>query len=187
MTVMDDVDAVSLDSVAASAQRANTAGTSEETVNSSLDCEDNANGIETEAVSGGRVIRKHTHPMSAAMADSVDSVRDGEESADAVGTEDSADPTDSRSMEVDDPADRVDQSLKDDINGCESDGDSTSEGTCLEAMTPCGQDYYLRLGVTPRRRSALRLSRIIARQQLLRRLAQGRNRELRLLSEFHCD
>uniref|UniRef100_A0A3P8TSS4 StAR-related lipid transfer (START) domain containing 13a n=1 Tax=Amphiprion percula TaxID=161767 RepID=A0A3P8TSS4_AMPPE len=43
---------------------------------------------------------------------------------------------------------------------------------CLLAMTPDGQDYYLRLGVTPQRRSALRLSRIIARQQLLRRLAQ---------------
>uniref|UniRef100_A0A3B4G588 StAR-related lipid transfer protein 13 n=1 Tax=Pundamilia nyererei TaxID=303518 RepID=A0A3B4G588_9CICH len=44
--------------------------------------------------------------------------------------------------------------------------------TCLEAMTPDGQDYYLRLGDTPQRRSALRLSRIIARKQLLRRLAQ---------------
>lgn len=54
-----------------------------------------------------------------------------------------------------------------------SDSDSTSEGSCLGAMTVDGQDHYLRLGDTPRRRSALRLSRIIARQQLLRKLAQG--------------
>ncbi|KAM6985956.1 stAR-related lipid transfer protein 13 [Aplochiton taeniatus] len=39
-------------------------------------------------------------------------------------------------------------------------------------MTLDGQDYFLRLGDTPRRRSALRLSRIVARQQLLRRLGQ---------------
>uniref|UniRef100_A0AAQ5Z6M5 StAR-related lipid transfer protein 13 n=1 Tax=Amphiprion ocellaris TaxID=80972 RepID=A0AAQ5Z6M5_AMPOC len=51
-------------------------------------------------------------------------------------------------------------------------GQHSLSRTCLEAMTPDGQDYYLRLGVTPQRRSALRLSRIIARQQLLRRLAQ---------------
>ncbi|XP_056911058.1 stAR-related lipid transfer protein 13-like isoform X4 [Takifugu flavidus] len=39
-------------------------------------------------------------------------------------------------------------------------------------MTPSGQDYYLRRGGTPRRRSALHLSRIIARQQLLHRLSR---------------
>ncbi|XP_057676687.1 stAR-related lipid transfer protein 13 isoform X2 [Corythoichthys intestinalis] len=54
----------------------------------------------------------------------------------------------------------------------ESDSDSVNEETCLEAMTADGQDHYLRLGQTPRRRSALRLSRIIARKQLLRRLEQ---------------
>lgn len=54
-----------------------------------------------------------------------------------------------------------------------SDSDSTNEGSCLGAMTADGQDHYLRLGDTPRRRSALRLSRIIARQQLLRKLSQG--------------
>jgi len=86
-------------------------------------------------------------------------VRDSAESAGAV----------SRGMEIDDIMDR---GAKDNGAGCESDGDN--EGSCLEAMTSDGQDYYLRLGHTPRRRSALRLSRIIARQQLLRRLAQGR-------------
>lgn len=60
-------------------------------------------------------------------------------------------------------------------NSVGSDSDSTSEGSCLGAMTTDGQEYYLRLGDTPRRRSALRLSRIIARQQLLRQLVQGRN------------
>ncbi|TNN27298.1 hypothetical protein EYF80_062558 [Liparis tanakae] len=90
---------------------------------------------------------------------------DDAESADAV----------SRGMEIDDITVR---GAKDNGAGCESDGDGDgdgdNEGCCLEAMTSDGQDYYLRLGHTPRRRSALRLSRIIARQQLLRRLAQGR-------------
>lgn len=132
---------------------------------------DSTNGIETvpqEDVTGG-VIRRLT------VADSVDDT----ESADTVCSEasiDRADLTDSRSMEIDD---RVDQSAKDHSTSGESDADSTNEGTCLEAMTPSGKDHYLRLGDTPRRRSALRLSRIIARQQLLRRLAQGRNRQLR--------
>lgn len=59
----------------------------------------------------------------------------------------------------------------------ESDDNCSSETSSLEAcMTPSGQDYYLRRGGTPRRRSALRLSRIIARQQLLHRLSQGRDR-----------
>ncbi|XP_051256668.1 stAR-related lipid transfer protein 13 isoform X1 [Dicentrarchus labrax] len=173
MTVMDDADtAMNMDSVATSAHRANAAGT-EETVNS-LDCRDEAETDYAEDVTGGRV-QKCTHPTSVTIADSVDSVTDDVESADTVFTEDSADSadlTDSRSMEIDDLVDSMDQSAKDDSNGCESDSDSTNEGTCLEAMTPYGHDYYLRLGDTPRRRSALRLSRIIARQQLLRRLAQ---------------
>lgn len=64
-----------------------------------------------------------------------------------------------------------------DCHASESDEDGCGEAACLQAcMTPSGQDYYLRRGGTPRRRSALRLSRIIARQQLLRRLSQGRNR-----------
>lgn len=177
MTVMGDADAaVSMDSVATSAHGTNAAG-SEETVNNSLDC---AYGIETakyEDVTGGVVITERTNPTSVTIADSVDNVRDDVESADPVGTEDSADPTDCGSMEIDDIVDSTDQSAKDDSNGCESDGDSTNETTCLEAMTPYGKDYYLRLGDTPRRRSALRLSRIIARKQLLQRLAKGRNRE----------
>lgn len=65
-----------------------------------------------------------------------------------------------------------------DAGAGESDDDCSGEATRLEAcMTPSGQDYYLRRGGTPRRRSALRLSRIIARQQLLRRLSQGRGRD----------
>lgn len=56
--------------------------------------------------------------------------------------------------------------------GSESDEETTRLEAC---MTPSGQAYYLRRGGTPRRRSALRLSRIIARQQLLRRLSQGRD------------
>lgn len=133
MSVMDVV-AVTMDSVA------HRAAGNEETENS-LDCVDNANGIE---------------------ADVEDTM------------EDTADVTDSTSMEIDDIKDSLNQSAKGDGNDCESDGESTDEETCLEAMTPDGQDYYLRLGDTPRRRSALRLSRIIARQQLLRRLLQGR-------------
>lgn len=58
----------------------------------------------------------------------------------------------------------------------ESDDNCSSETSSLEAcMTPSGQDYCLRRGGTPRRRSALRLSRIIARQQLLHRLSRGRD------------
>uniref|UniRef100_A0A8L0DPK5 StAR-related lipid transfer (START) domain containing 13a n=1 Tax=Oncorhynchus mykiss TaxID=8022 RepID=A0A8L0DPK5_ONCMY len=49
---------------------------------------------------------------------------------------------------------------------------SGSERACLEFMTPDGQDIYLRLGHSPRRRSALRLTRIIVRHQLLTRLTQ---------------
>lgn len=174
MTVMDDVDAVvDMDSVATS-----------ETANDSPYCEDNANGMETdekEDVTGGVVIGKFTHPTNEAVADSVDNARDDVESADIFRTGDSAysaDLIDSRNMEIDDLVGGMDHSAKEDSNDCESDSESTNEGTCLEAITPYGQDYYLRLGGTPRRRSALRLSRIIARQQLLRRLSQGRNTEI---------
>lgn len=175
ITVVDDVDAaVNMDGVATSAHRG-AAGT-EETVDNSLDCVDNANGIETaKDEDATTIIRKCRNPTGVTIADSVDNVRDDVESADGS---DSADLTDSGSMQINDLVDSMDQSVKDNGNGCERDGDNTNESTCLEAMTPYGQDHYLRLGDTPRRRSALRLSRIIARQQLLRRLAQGRNREL---------
>lgn len=129
------------------ARRAN-AARNDDTSNNSLHCVENTNGIK---------------PAKD------EDVRDNVESADTVGAEDS------RSIETNNIS--MDQSAKGDGNDSESDGDSTSEGTCLEAMTRDGQDYYLRLGDTPRRRSALRLSRIIARKQLLRRLAQGRTRE----------
>ncbi|TDH05108.1 hypothetical protein EPR50_G00138480 [Perca flavescens] len=149
MTIMEDV-AVTMDSVA---QRANYAG-NEVAANNNLERVGDANALE---------------------AAKDEDVRDNAESADTVSAEDStncADATDTWSMEVDDIMDSIDQSAKDDSNDCESDGDSTNEETCLEAMTPDGQDYYLRLGDTPRRRSVLRLSRIIARKQLLRRLEQ---------------
>ncbi|XP_038134706.1 stAR-related lipid transfer protein 13 isoform X3 [Cyprinodon tularosa] len=109
------------------------------------------------------------------FADRVDSMRDDAESADPLCSEDSKDSADllyHRSGELENTLDEKDQSAEGGSNNCESDSDNTSEETCLEAMTPDGQDYYLRLGYTPRRRSALRLSRIIARQQLLRKLAQ---------------
>lgn len=89
----------------------------------------------------------------------------GPQTADAGSAQNSADFTHGGTMEIDGAKGE---------NDSESDGDCASEGTCLGVMTPDGQDHYLRLGDTPRRRSALRLSRIIARQQLLRRLAQGR-------------
>lgn len=172
---MDDVDAVNADSGAA--------GT-EETASDSPDLVDNANRIEAakdEDVTDGVVTRKCTHPTSVTNLDSVDDVRDNAGSADPVRAEDSADPPDSGSIEIDDIVGSMDRSTKGGGNECESDGDgdgdSTNETTCLEAMDHYGHDYYLRLGDTPRRRSALRLSRIIARQQLLRRLAQGRIRE----------
>uniref|UniRef100_A0A6Q2XCS3 StAR related lipid transfer domain containing 13a n=1 Tax=Esox lucius TaxID=8010 RepID=A0A6Q2XCS3_ESOLU len=49
---------------------------------------------------------------------------------------------------------------------------SESARACLEVMTPDGQDIYLRLEHSPRRRSALRLTRILARHQLLTKLTQ---------------
>ncbi|KAF3705762.1 StAR-related lipid transfer protein 13 START domain-containing protein 13 [Channa argus] len=93
-----------------------------------------------------------------------------------VDTEDSAhgaDLIDGRSMDIARIVDIMDQRDTTEGNDRKSDDDSTSETIFLEAMTPDGQDYYLRLGDTPRRRSALRLSRIIARKQLLQRLEQG--------------
>lgn len=188
ISVMDDEDtAVNIDSVSTlarcgDADLSNAAG-NEDTVNNNRDSVDNANAVGTakdKDIIGAVVIGKLRHLMSATIADSVDNVGYDVQSADTVRTEDSADSADvkdSRRMEIDDTVDSVDQSAKGDSNDCDSDGDSTSERTCLEAMTPDGQDHYLRLGDTPKRRSALRLSRIIARQQLLRRLAQGRNRE----------
>lgn len=89
---------------------------------------------------------------------------------DGVSPEDSSALADNRCVGPDDRDVTVPRA---DSHISESDDDC-----CLEAcMTPSGQDYYLRRGGTPRRRSALRLSRIIARQQLLRRLSQGRNRD----------
>ncbi|KAK5887625.1 hypothetical protein CesoFtcFv8_016216 [Champsocephalus esox] len=117
----------------------------EETANDTLDCADIENGIETAKD---------------------EDVRRNAESADSA--EHSADATDG----INDIIDSMDQSVKGESTDCESDADSSNEETYLEAMTPDGHDYYLRLGKTPRRRSALRLSRILARQQLLRRLAQ---------------
>lgn len=94
-------------------------------------------------------------------------------SADAVSAEGGTDSADlAPSMEIDDGEESMD--TKEGSSAGESDSDCASESTCLEAMTSSGQEHYLRLGDTPRRRSALRLSRIIARKQLLRKLAQGR-------------
>lgn len=166
MQVMDDVD---------SADLLNTSR-NEETANNNVDTEDNASVTDTatdEDITGAMVNGEIEHPTSATVMD------DSRESADAVGAEESrgaADVTVSRGLETDDTADSMDESAKGDSNEGESDCDSTNETACLEAMTPDGQDFYLRLGDTPLRRSALRLSRIIARQQLLRRLAQGRHR-----------
>lgn len=48
----------------------------------------------------------------------------------------------------------------------------TESSECLGNMTPETQDIYLRMDHL-RRRSGYRLSRIIARQQLLNRIAAG--------------
>lgn len=181
VTVMEDVDtAVNADGVSASAHgggadQANAAG-DEGTVNTNLDSADNSNAAGTHT-DEDIIAAVDVGKMSVAIADSEDTVQ----SAGTVGSDDSADGagvTDSRSAETGaGGSDSMDQSVPGDSNGCESDGDSTNERTCLEVMTPDVQDFYLRLGDTPRRRSALRLSRIIARQQLLRKLEQGRDRE----------
>lgn len=151
-TVMDEVDTV--DMVDSESPAAHGGGT-EETANSSL--EDKI--AEDEDTTGGRV-----HNMRDVELGSADTVS-------AEGGTDSADFT--TSMEIDDSEERMD--TKEDNSAGESDSDCASESTCLEAMTSSGQEHYLRLGDTPRRRSALRLSRIIARKQLLRKLSQGRN------------
>lgn len=152
-TLPDDVDAaVKMDTVI-SADRTNTVG---------MDKSENIDNVEEVCDSEG---------LTPVDLISADRTGDRAESADAVGGEDSPDDT---SEEVENTIlESMRGSDKCESNESESDGDCTSERTCLEAMTPDGQDYYLRLGDSPRRRSALRLSRIIARQQLLRRLAQG--------------
>jgi len=186
---MGDVSAaVNMGSVAASAHcegadGANTAG-NEETVNTNVDPTLNR-VIVTETAKGEDAIctantGQLTHPVSLTTADSADNTRDVLKRADicSEGSMNCAELTYSGSKEIDIVMDSsVDQTAEEDSNSCESDSDCTSERTCLEAMTTDGQEYYLRLGDTPQRRSALRLSRIIARQQLLRRLAQGRERE----------
>ncbi|KAK5617426.1 hypothetical protein CRENBAI_006249 [Crenichthys baileyi] len=140
-----------------------------------MDHADSANAAET--TKGGDAAGQHTHPVSLTFADRVDSMRGDAKSADPICSEGSGDSVDlpyHRSGELENTIDNMDQTPKGGCKDCGSDSDNTSEGTCLEAMTPDGQAYYLRLGYTPRRRSALRLSRIIARKQLLHRLAQDR-------------
>jgi len=51
----------------------------------------------------------------------------------------------------------------------------TESSECLGNMTPETQDIYLRMDHL-RRRSGYRLGRIIARQQLLKRIAAGTTR-----------
>lgn len=175
---MDDVDAVVvMEKVDTSADEADATGT-EETVNDSLDHVDTTvpEAAEDEDVTAGTLPLKPTHPPPGSVSDSEHTATEVAQSADAVGA-DGAELTDRRCMEIDDREESVDQSVREDATAGESDGECTSNSACLEAMTPSGQDHYLRLGYSPRRRSALRLSRIIARQQLLRRLSQGRNGE----------
>lgn len=152
-----------------SADTAKAAG-SQETADNNADSADVAKA-KYEDFTGWAGIVEVTDPASTNIADGEEDVGnvDSAVSADAGVGEDSADITNSGSR------DGMDQSPKGDAAERESDSDGTNEETCLEAMTPDGQDYYLRLGDTPRRRSALRLSRIIARKQLVHRLAQGRN------------
>lgn len=50
--------------------------------------------------------------------------------------------------------------------------DECMDSECLGSMTPETRDIYLRLD-SHHRRSGLRLSRIIARQQLLKKISQG--------------
>lgn len=107
-----------------------------------------------DAAEGERIPRRRQH--------AADSVRDEEASADAAAA--------SAALQSDEPQDSGDSH-----GDGESDSDCGSESSYLEAMTSSGQQHYLRLGHTPRRRSALRLSRIIARRQLLWKLSQGRD------------
>ncbi|KAF7660885.1 hypothetical protein LDENG_00273140 [Lucifuga dentata] len=173
MTIMDKADAAaSANSVTTSAERvaacqnadmANAAGI-QETANDNLDSMDIANA-KYEDFMGGVEAVKVTDPASINIADNVGNV-DSAVGADTGVAEGSMD---TGSMEIDD---NVDRNPTGDGIDHENDSYSTSETTCLEAMTPDGQEHYLRLGDTPRRRSALHLSRIIARQQLLQRLAR---------------
>lgn len=57
---------------------------------------------------------------------------------------------------------------------------------CLGSMTPETQDIYLRMD-HHRRRSGYRLGRIIARQQLLRRIAGGRREAWVEVTVRTCD
>lgn len=142
-----------------------------EAVSSSMDGKNRLDTADTattdEDVTNGNV----THPTSVIATDHVDKMRvEAEDGAEA------ADVTESRKVDTEDFTDVMGQAAEAELNGSECDGDSTMERTLLDAMTPAGRDYYLRLGETPRRRSALRLSRIIARRQLLQRLEQGSDR-----------
>lgn len=176
---MDDVDAVVvMENVATSAHEADAAGTEE--TNNSLHRADTT-VPEDEDVTAGTLLVKSTPPPRGTVTDGEHTAPDAAQSADAVGAG-GAELTDSRCMEVDDHEDSADQRVKGDANACESDADCASNTACLEAMTPSGQDHYLRLGDSPRRRSALRLSRIIARQQLLKKLSQGRKRGVDVMS-----
>ena len=51
--------------------------------------------------------------------------------------------------------------------------DECVDAECFRSMTAETQDIYLRLDAR-RRRSGLRLARIIARQQILQKIARGR-------------
>lgn len=114
-----------------------------------------------EDAAGGRQRAHRPHDAAAAA----DNMRDEEASAAA-----------SAALESDELHDSADSQGEDSNSGNgESDSDCGSESSYLEAMTSSGQQHYLRLGDTPRRRSALRLSRIIARRQLLWKLSQGRD------------
>lgn len=125
-------------------------------------CGSGGNTGRDEDAAGGE--RRAHRPHSAA-----DNVRDEETSADAKGARDAAAAAASAVMESDELQDSTDSQ-----GDGESDSDCGSESSYMEAMTSSGQQHYLRLGDTPRRRSALRLSRIIARRQLLWKLSQGR-------------
>lgn len=124
---------------------------------------EDGDGVADEDVSDGRV--------EVEVPDKCKHNRKAEGGGGGGGPEDSAALADDRRVGPDDPEVR-------DAGAGESDDDCSDEANRLEAcMTSSGQDYYLRRADTPRRRSALRLSRIIARQQLLRRLSQGRGRD----------
>lgn len=65
--------------------------------------------------------------------------------------------------------------------------DESMDSECLGSMTPETQDIYLRLD-SYRRRSGIRLARIIARQQLLKKISQGTRGALGNISDssFFC-